>query len=157
METSFKESNFSNLARKVTLPTCKFLIKLLNEIVAKGVQNIRPQRETQVNTREGTYRAPKNFSYFILFRNWSINKKQRTFTPIDQLTRCRRVDSKGFFKIPSFPNIIFTHENSVIKKFPMGIDKRLRRRLQPFNFLLRNQFPNIPPQIVSHYSEQDRR
>ena len=67
LETSFKEGDFASLSQKDTLPANKFLIKILNEIIPKGVQRIRPQRETQINTREGTYKEPNNFSYFILY------------------------------------------------------------------------------------------
>ena len=69
MEASFEEGDLASLAQKVTLPTSKFLKKLLNEIFPKGVRKIRPQRETQINTREGSYRALKNFSYFVLMKN----------------------------------------------------------------------------------------
>ena len=46
LEASFKESDFASLAQKVTLLASKFLIKILNEIILKGIWSIRPQRET---------------------------------------------------------------------------------------------------------------
>ena len=66
LEVSFEEGDLASLAQKVTLPTSKFLKKLLNEILPKRVRSIRPERETQISTRERAYGASKNFSNFFL-------------------------------------------------------------------------------------------
>ena len=66
METSFEEGNFTNLAQKVTFLSSKFFKKLFNEFLPKGVRSIKPQRETQISTRERAYGASNNFNNFVL-------------------------------------------------------------------------------------------